>query len=285
MSEKTKIINTLYMSNIYQIYLISDSTGETLDRIFTAIKAQFKNIDYKIHTYSFTRTENQILKILSNAKENQNSIILYSIVDSSLAKYLARNSEEKKIPCFGVLGDLILSFSKLLNQKAIHKPSAQHVLDDDYYKRIEAIQFTMNHDDGNNTENILESDIILVGVSRTSKTPTSIYLANKGLKTSNIPLVNEMSIPKGVAETKNICVVGLTTEAERLFDIRRNRLNSLKENEASDYTNLEKIRNEVDQSKKLFKKNKWPVIDVTRKSVEETAASIIKIYEIYKQNG
>ncbi len=142
----------------------------------------------------------------------------------------------------------------------------------------------MNHDDGNNTENILESDIILVGVSRTSKTPTSIYLANKGLKTSNIPLVNEMSIPKGVAETKNICVIGLTTEAERLFDIRRNRLNSLKENEASDYTNLEKIRNEVDQSKILFKKNKWPVIDVTRKSVEETAASIIKIFEIQNKN-
>tara|TARA_Y100000816_G_scaffold259462_1_gene215057 strand:- start:181 stop:612 length:432 start_codon:yes stop_codon:yes gene_type:complete len=142
----------------------------------------------------------------------------------------------------------------------------------------------MNHDDGNNTENILESDIVLVGVSRTSKTPTSIYLANKGLKTSNIPLVNEMSIPKGVIETKNICVIGLTTEAERLFDIRRNRLNSLKENEASDYTNLEKIRNEVDQSKKLFKKNKWPVIDVTRKSVEETAASIIKIFEIQNKN-
>ena len=142
----------------------------------------------------------------------------------------------------------------------------------------------MNHDDGNNTENILESDIILVGVSRTSKTPTSIYLANKGLKTSNIPLVNEMSIPKGVAETKNICVIGLTTEAERLFDIRRNRLNSLKENEATDYTNLEKIRDEVDQSKKLFKKNKWPVIDVTRKSVEETAASIIKIFEIQNKN-
>ena len=142
----------------------------------------------------------------------------------------------------------------------------------------------MNHDDGNNTENILESDIILVGVSRTSKTPTSIYLANKGLKTSNIPLVNEMSIPKGVAETKNICVIGLITEAERLFDIRRNRLNSLKENEATDYTNLEKIRDEVDQSKKLFKKNKWPVIDVTRKSVEETAASIIKIFEIQNKN-
>ena len=143
----------------------------------------------------------------------------------------------------------------------------------------------MNHDDGNNTENILESDIILVGVSRTSKTPTSIYLANKGLKTSNIPLVNDMSIPNDIVKSKSLCVIGLTTEAERLYDIRRNRLNSLKENEASDYTNLEKIRFEVEQSKKIFKKNKWPTIDVTRKSVEETAASIIKIFEIQNKNG
>ena len=171
-----------------------------------------------------------------------------------------------------------------MNQKATHQPSAQHVLDEDYYKRIEAIQFTMNHDDGNNTENILESDIILIGVSRTSKTPTSIYLANKGLKTSNIPLVNEMSIPPDLIKSKSLCIIGLTTEAERLYDIRRNRLSSLKENEASDYTSLEKIIEEVDQSKKIFKKNKWPIIDVTRKSVEETAASIIKIYEIQNKN-
>ena len=142
----------------------------------------------------------------------------------------------------------------------------------------------MNHDDGNNTENILESDIILIGVSRTSKTPTSIYLANKGLKTSNIPLVNEMGIPADLIKSKSLCIIGLTTEAERLYDIRRNRLSSLKENEASDYTSLEKIIEEVDQSKKIFKKNKWPIIDVTRKSVEETAASIIKIYEIQNKN-
>ena len=286
MSEKTKIINTLYMSNIYQIYLISDSTGETLDRIFTAIKAQFKNIDYKIHTYSFTRTENQILKILSNAKENQNSIILYSIVDSSLAKYLARNSEEKKIPCFGVLGDLILSFSKLLNQKASHQPSGQYTLNDEYYKRIEAIQFTMNHDDGNLVKDIKKSDIILLGVSRTSKTPTSIYLANKGFKISNIPLVNENSIPETLKEDPNLtCIVGLSTEAERLADIRKNRMNSLKESQNKSYTDLSKIKKEVEDAKNTFKKYKWPIIDVTRKSVEETAASIIKIYEIYKNNG
>ena len=183
------------MNNLYQIYLISDSTGETLDRIFTAIKAQFTNITYKIHTYSFTRTENQILKILEDADKNSNSIILYSIVDSNLAKYLANTSNDKKIPCFGILGDLILSFSKLLNQKASHQPSGQHELNDEYYKRIEAIQFTMNHDDGNLVKDVSKSDIILLGVSRTSKTPTSLYLANKGFKTSNILLVNENSIP------------------------------------------------------------------------------------------
>ncbi len=274
------------MSNIYQIYLISDSTGETLDRIFTAIKAQFKNIDYKIHTYSFTRTENQILKILSNAKENQNSIILYSIVDSSLAKYLARNSEEKKIPCFGVLGDLILSFSKLLNQKASHQPSGQYTLNDEYYKRIEAIQFTMNHDDGNLVKDIKKSDIILLGVSRTSKTPTSIYLANKGYKISNIPLVNENSIPVTLKEDPKVtCIVGLSTEANRLADIRKNRMNSLKESQNKSYTDLSSIQKEVEDAKNTFKKYRWPIIDVTRKSVEETAASIIKIYEIYKNNG
>ena len=274
------------MSNTYQIYLISDSTGETLDRIFTAIKAQFKNINYKIHTYSFTRTENQILKILSNAQENPNSIILYSIVDSGLAKYLAKNSEEKKIPCFGVLGDLILSFSKLLNQKASHQPSGQYTLNDEYYKRIEAIQFTMNHDDGNLVKDIKKSDIILLGVSRTSKTPTSIYLANKGFKISNIPLVNENSIPDILKEEPGInCIVGLSTEPERLADIRKNRMNSLKESQNKSYTDLSKIKKEVDDAKNTFKKYRWPMIDVTRKSVEETAASIIKIYEIYKNNG
>ena len=274
------------MSNTYQIYLISDSTGETLDRIFIAIKAQFKNINYKIHTYSFTRTENQILKILSDAEKDSNSIILYSIVDSNLAKYLANTSGDKKIPCFGVLGDVFFIFYKILYQNAYHQPSGENELNDEYYKRIAAIQFTMNHDDGNQVKELNKSDIILLGVSRTSKTPTSIYLANKGFKTSNIPLVNENSIPKILKENpKMSCVIGLNTEPERLVDIRKNRMNSLKETENKSYTDLEKIRKEVNEAKNTFKKFKWPTIDVTRKSVEETAASIIKIYEIYKQNG
>ena len=273
------------MSNTYQIYLISDSTGETLDRIFLALKAQFKNIEYKVHSYSFTRTENQILKILEGAKKNENSVILYTIVDNNLAKYLANTSDEKKIPCFGVLGNLILNFSKILNQKASHEPSGQHALNEEYYDRIEAIQFTMNHDDGNLLNDIEKSDIILVGVSRTSKTPTSIYLANKGFKTSNIPLVNENSLPKKLRENPQItCVVGLNTEPERLVDIRKNRMNSLKETENKKYTSIENIKKEILDAKKTFQKYRWPSIDVTRKSVEETAASIIKIHEIYLNN-
>jgi regulator of PEP synthase PpsR (kinase-PPPase family) len=273
------------MSNTYQIYLISDSTGETLDRIFLALKAQFKNIEYKVHSYSFTRTENQILKILDDAKKNKNSVILYTIVDNNLAKYLANVSDQKKIPCFGVLGNLILNFSKILNQKASHEPSGQHVLNEEYYDRIEAIQFTMNHDDGNLLNDIEKSDIILVGVSRTSKTPTSIYLANKGFKTSNIPLVNENSLPKKLRENPQVtCVVGLNTEPERLVDLRKNRMNSLKETENIKYTNIDNIKKEIIDAKKTFQKYRWPSIDVTRKSVEETAASIIKIHEIYLNN-
>ena len=274
------------MGNTYQIYLVSDSTGETLDRVFLAIKAQFKNIEYNVKSYFFTRTENQVVKILEEAKKNKNSIILYTIVDSNLAKFLANNSDQRKIPCFGVLGNLILSFSKLLNQQASHVPSGQHALNEEYYERIEAIQFTMNHDDGNMVEELDKSDLILLGVSRTSKTPTSIYLANKGFKTSNIPLVNENSIPNSLKKNpKMACVIGLTTEAERLVDIRKNRMMTLKERENTSYTDIQKIKEEVENAKKTFAKYKWPTIDVTRKSVEETAASIIKIHEIYKNNG
>jgi len=200
-----------------------------------------------------------------------------------LAKYLSKQSEEAGIPCFGVLGSLILAFSKLLNQKAIHKPSAQHVLDEDYYKRIEAIQFTMSHDDGKRTKDLSKSEVILLGVSRTSKTPTSIYLANRGYKTTNIPLVPNQEIPEDLKD-KNFksCIIGLFADPDRLSDIRRNRVALMNENRSSSYTDISSIKKEVEDSKNLFKKYNWPTIDVTRKSVEETAASIIKIIEIKK---
>ena len=273
------------MGTKHQIYLVSDSTGETLDRIFIALKAQFQNFNYETQHFSFTRTENQILKILDNASKDKDVIILYTIVDNKLAKFLTQQAHLIKIPCFGVLGELIQNFSKIINQKASHIPSAQYTINEEYNQRIEAIQFTMNHDDGNMIDDINKSDIIILGVSRTSKTPTAIYLANKGFKTSNIPLVNENSIPQILKDRPKIsCIVGLSTEPERLVDIRKNRMSSLKENENKSYTDLEKIKKEVNNAKGTFRKYGWPTIDVTRKSVEETAASIIKIYEIYKEN-
>ena len=271
------------MKNKYQIFLISDSTGETLDRIFLALQSQFTNFDYNKKEFVFIRTEQQIAKIIKECKEKNNSIILYTIVDTNLAKHLAAESLKNNIPCFGVLGNLILSFSKLLNQKATHKPSAQYVLDEDYYKRIEAIQFTMTHDDGNKNEDINKADIILLGVSRTSKTPTSIYLANRGYKTLNIPLVLDQKIPELLKKNeKKFCVIGLTADPERLSEIRKTRANTNSNINLKLYTSVEKIKEEVDNSILMFKKFSWPIIDVTRRSVEETAASIIKIYEIQK---
>jgi len=269
------------MNRIYQIYQVSDSTGETLDRIFLAIKAQFANFECKTIHFSFTRTENQINNILNKCKEQENVIILYTIVDDSLAKYLNLKCKEINIPCFEVLGNLISSFSKLLKKKASHKPSAQHILDEEYYKRIEAVQFTMSHDDGKVISDLEKSDIILVGVSRTSKTPTSIYLANRGYKTSNIPIVPNTNLPDQLKQiSRKKCIIGLVCDPSRLSDVRKNRIQSMHEDRPVEYTDENKIYDELENSKKFFKKYNWPVIDVTRKSVEETAASIIKIFDI-----
>ena len=269
------------MNRIYQVYQISDSTGETLDRIFLAIKAQFSNFNCKAIHYSFTRTKNQIDKIISKSKTEKNIIILYTIVDDSLSKYIAKETKKNNIPCFEVLGSLISDFSKLLKQEANRRPSGQHILDDEYYKRIEAVQYTISHDDGKTISDLDNSDVILVGISRTSKTPTSIYLANRGYKVANIPLIPNKDIPAQLIESsEKTCVVGLVCDVARLSDVRRNRIQSMHEDRPGNYTNEKEILIELENSKKLFKKYNWPIIDVTRKSVEETAASIIKILDI-----
>ena len=270
------------MNEKYNVYLVSDSTGETLDRIFLSLKSQFANFDYEKKEFAFIRTEQQIDKIIKECIELENSLILYTIVETKLAKYISNQSEKNNVPCFGILGNLILSFSKLLNQKAIHKPSAQHVLDDDYYKRIEAIQYTMSHDDGKKVDDLSNADVILLGVSRTSKTPTSIYLANRGYKTINIPLILDQKVPEELTSNSKACIVGLVADPERLADIRRNRVAIMNDYKLKDYTDHDFIKKEVNESKILFKKNNWPIIDVTRRSVEETAASILKIIEIKK---
>ena len=269
------------MNKIYQIYQVSDSTGETLDRIFLDIKAQFSDFECKTIHFSFTRTENQIDKIISKCENEKNIIILYTIVDKNLAEYLTSKCKKNNIPCYEVLGNLITNFSKLLNKEASRKPSGQHALDKEYYNRIEAIQFTMSHDDGKIISDLEKSDIILVGVSRTSKTPTSIYLANRGYRTSNIPIIPDKNLPAQLINaSKKKCVVGLFCDPIRLSDVRRNRIQSMHEDRPSEYINEKKIINEIENSKKIFKKYNWPTIDVTRKSVEETAASVIKIFDI-----
>ena len=269
------------MNKIYQVYQVSDSTGETLDRIFLAVKAQFSNFKCKTIHYSFTRTENQINKIISQSKTEKNIIILYTIVDDKLSKYMAEETKKNNIPSFEILGGLISDFSKLLKQEANRKPSGQHTLDEEYYKRIEAVQFTISHDDGKIISDLEKSDVVLVGISRTSKTPTSIYLANRGYKVANIPLISNKEAPNQLIESaKKTCVIGLVCDATRLSDVRKNRIQSLHEDRPGEYTDERKILSELENSKKLFKKYNWPTIDVTRRSVEETAATIIKILDI-----
>jgi [pyruvate, water dikinase]-phosphate phosphotransferase / [pyruvate, water dikinase] kinase len=269
------------MNKIYQVYQVSDSTGETLDRIFLALKAQFSHFECKTIHYAFTRTENQIDKIIFKSKNEKNVIILYTIVDKKISNYLIKETKKNNIPTFEVLGNLISDFSKLLKQEASRIPSGQHILDKEYYSRIEAVQFSMAHDDGKKISDIEKSDVILVGVSRTSKTPTSIYLANRGYKVSNIPIIPNKNLPETLLNNyKKTFVVGLVCDVNRLLDVRRNRIQSMHEENSSDYTNEEEILNELEASKKIFKKYNWPIIDVTRKSVEETAASIIKTLDI-----
>jgi hypothetical protein len=268
------------MNKKYNVFLVSDSTGETLDRIFLALKAQFENFNNTLHHFSFVRTEAQIKTLLEKCHKLGNPIILYTLVEIPITSILLAETKKGNIPCFGVLDYLIPKFEEVLNRRANHKPSGQHALNKEYYKKISAMQFSIEHDDGQKLESILESDIIILGISRTSKTPTTIYLANKGFKSSNIPMIPNQKIPEEVLKNKKVTIVGLLADPERLVDIRKNRLSTLSEDKHTSYVDLEKIKGELEESRKIFKTNNIPTIDVTRKSVEEIAASIIKIHEI-----
>ena len=272
------------MNKEYNFFLVSDSTGETLDRIFLAIKAQFRNIKYSLHHFSFIRTGAQTAQLMNKCKKVKNPIIIYTLVEPSTSNFIINESKALNIPCFGVLDHLIPKFESLLNEKATRMPSGQHELNKEYYKKIEALQYTLAHDDGQQIESIVDADIILIGVSRTSKTPTSIYLAEKGFKTGNIPLVNHQEVPDSIFQSRAL-LIGLYIDPERLVDIRKTRMNILNDKqEDHGYANIEFIKEEVARSKKMFASKKIPTIDVTRKSVEETSAAIVKIFEI-RQNS
>ena len=270
------------MNKTYNFYLVSDSTGETLDRIFLALKAQFPNNNFKIHHFAFMRTTTQTATLINACKKTENSVILYTLVEKQTTNHIINECKAHNIPCFGLLDYLIPQFEKIFQQKATLKPSGQHELNKEYYRKIEAMQFTLQHDDGQKLETAVDADIIILGVSRTSKTPTSIYLGERGYKVANIPLVPHQSLPKDIFTSQAI-KVGLTIDPNRLSDVRKTRMTILNDKTSSTYADVDTIQQEINEAKKMFMINKIPTIDVTRKSVEETAASIIKIFEIEKK--
>tara|TARA_B100000989_G_scaffold98047_1_gene71476 strand:+ start:378 stop:1202 length:825 start_codon:yes stop_codon:yes gene_type:complete len=270
------------MNKTFDFFLVSDSTGETLDRIYLALKAQFPDNNYKIHHFAFMRTTTQTATLIEACKKVKNPIILYTLVEKQTTNHIINECKTFDIPCFGLLDYLIPQFEKIFSQKATLKPSGQHQLNTEYYNKIEAIQFTLEHDDGQKVDTAINADIIIFGVSRTSKTPTSIYLGERGYKVSNIPLVLHQKPPVFIFKS-NAVKIGLTIDPIRLSDVRKNRISILKDKQSSSYINMKIIQKEIQEAKKLFLQNKIPYIDVTRKSVEETAASIIKIFEISQE--
>ena len=270
------------MNKTFNFFLVSDSTGETLDRIYLALKAQFPDNNYKIHHFAFMRTTTQTATLIEACKKAENPIILYTLVEKQTTNHIINECKTFNIPCFGLLDYLIPQFEKIFNQKATLKPSGQHQLNKEYYKKIEAMQFTLQHDDGQRLDTAVDADIIIFGVSRTSKTPTSIYLGERGYKVSNIPLVLHQTLPEDIYKSQAI-KVGLTIDPKRLSDVRKTRITILNDKKSSTYADKSNIEKEIDEAKKLFNSKKIPMIDVTRKSVEESAASIIKIFEIEKQ--
>jgi len=263
--------------NYFHLHLVSDSTGETLIAVSRAAAAQYQSVSAIEHVYPLVRTEAQLDRIIQ-ALENAPGIVLYTLVDQVLAKRLEAACAEYGCPCLSVLDPVLTIFQAYLGLSSTHRPGAQHVLNSDYFKRIDALNYTMMHDDGQQGQDLDSADIILVGISRTSKTPTSIYLANRGYKTANVPLVPGIPLPETLETVKRPLVVGLVASPERIVQIRQNRLLTLKAPEDSPYIDKTAVTEEITYSRRLCGRNNWPMIDVTRRSIEETAAAVIDLH-------
>ncbi|WP_025897368.1 pyruvate, water dikinase regulatory protein [Sneathiella glossodoripedis] len=259
------------------LHLVSDSTGETLQSITTAALVQFDAVEPVEHVWSMTRTIRQLDDILDSIQKNP-GLVMFTLVNKEMRQTLEKGCRKLKVPCISILDPVMASLSQYLGQESRGLPGRQHMLDQQYFARIEALNYTLAHDDGQMPDGLEDADIVLVGVSRTSKTPTSFYLSHRGIKTANIPIVVGCPLPPQLFELKRPFIVGLTSSPDRLSQIRKNRLLSLKETNETDYVDLDQIKEEVLQARKLCTKHGWPIIDVTRRSVEETAAQIITLY-------
>ncbi len=266
------------------IHLISDSTGETLISVARAVLSQFENVESEEFIWPLTRTQSQIEKIKESITQNP-GIVLYTILQDDLTEAVKKHCYELQLPCVPVLAPIIATFSSYLGMNINNVIGRQHSLDKNYFSRVEAINYTMTHDDGQSHWDLYDADIVIIGVSRTSKSPTSIYLSCRGYKTANIPFVSTKTIPDSIFDLKKPLIVGLIINPEKLIQIRQSRLASLGQETPTDYVDLEAIKQEVAESRKLFAKLNCPIIDVTKKSVEETAVRIIQLLQEKNKNS
>jgi [pyruvate, water dikinase]-phosphate phosphotransferase / [pyruvate, water dikinase] kinase len=264
------------LPNYYHLHLISDATGETLTTIAKAASVQYAQRRPIEHVHPLVRTARQLKRVLQEI-EQAPGIVLYTIVNKDLTEELERRCRELKVPCLHVLSPIMQVFESYLGAARTPTVAGQHVLDADYFRRIDALNFTMAHDDGQLPQDLSEADIVILGISRTSKTPTSIYLAQRGYKTTNLPLVPAIPLPAALTQPHRAFVACLVASPDRIAEIRRNRAMLMADRNLNDYVDRDRIAAEIAYSRKMCAKNGWPVIDVTRKSVEETAATILKL--------
>lgn len=268
---------------IINLHLISDSTGETIGSVSRAVMSQFENVEAREFIWPLVRTQSQIDKVKAAIDKNP-GIVMYSILHNDLVDAIKKHCVQLQLPCIGVLSPIISAFSNYLGMDMSNVIGRQHLLDEEYFHRVDAINYTMSHDDGQAHWDLYEADIVLVGVSRTSKSPTSVYLSCRGYKTANIPFVNLETFPTSIFDLKKPLIVGLIINPEILIQIRQSRMTSMGQDSATDYINLDAVKSEIAESRKLFAKLNCPIIDVTKKSVEETAARIIQLLQEKRQN-
>lgn len=268
---------------VINLHLISDSTGETLSSVARAVLSQFENVESKDFIWPLIRTSSQIEKVKESIKQNP-GIVLYTIIKDELIEEVQKICHQLQIPCVAVLSPIISTFSNYLGMNINSVIGRQHELDEEYFSRVEAINYTLGHDDGQANWDLYEADIVLIGVSRTSKSPTSVYLSCRGYKTANIPFVSIETFPNTIFDLKKPLIVGLMINPDKLIQIRQNRLVTLGQDTQTDYIDLESVKKEIAESRKLFSKLGCPVIDVTSKSVEETAARVIQLLQEKRNN-
>lgn len=265
----------------FHLHLVSDSTGETLITVGRAAAAQYEGISAIEHVYPLVRSTTQLERVISEI-EAAPGIVLYTLVEPELAGRLEEACREHGAPHLSVLAPVHALMQSYLGAASTARPGAQHMLNAEYFKRIDAMNFTLMHDDGQLPHDIEEADVVLVGVSRTSKTPTAIYLANRGVKTANIPLVPGVPVPDALAGARKPLIVGLVASPDRIVQIRQNRLLSLRADNDTDYVDRDRVAEEIAMSRRLCARNGWPMIDVTRRSIEETAAAILDLYRDHR---